>query len=53
MPNYQGVEERGCTYVHKCLMDLVKSPSPSTHQPEGFTVYIDILFFYILKLDEK
>lgn len=39
--------------MHNCLMTLVKSPSPSTHQPEAFIVYIDILFFYILKLDEK
>lgn len=46
-------ERRGCTYVHTCVVAVVNSPSPSTHQPEGLMVYIAILFSFDLKLAEK
>lgn len=41
--------------IHMCthVMTIVKSPSPSTHQPEGFMVHIAILFSFDLKLAEK
>lgn len=46
-------EIRGCAYVHVRVITVVNNPSPSTHQPEGFMVYIAILFSFDLKLAEK
>lgn len=46
-------ERRGCTYGHAGVMTVVNSPSPSTHQPEGFVIYTAILLPFNLKLAEK